>query len=97
MLMPVIVDGPSQIMQGHCRRRTPFLILGKRNRPESGTISGVLGLDNSLVGAMYPARMVQSPNFSPSSRSRAYRLIMGFMISMISGSVTLSLKGLFSR
>jgi hypothetical protein len=27
MLLPVVVDGQSQIMRGHCRRRTPFQIL----------------------------------------------------------------------
>ena len=40
------------------------------------------------VGAMYPALITKSPKCSASSRSRAYRLIIGRRISRISGSVT---------
>lgn len=43
-----------------------------------------------VVGAIYPTLITKSPNRSPSSRSRAYRLIIGFRIDRISGSVTVS-------
>ena len=40
------------------------------------------------VGAIYPTLITKSPKCSPSSRSRAYRLIIGRRISRISGSLT---------
>jgi hypothetical protein len=51
----------------------------------------------SVVGAIYPARMVKSPNRSPSRRSKAYRVIIGRRIARISGSVTDSARKVKDR